>query len=31
MIEEIAKINLILSERGRSVNEIYFDYNHEKV
>ena len=31
MIEEIAKINLIQSERGRTVNEIYFDHNHEKV
>ena len=31
LIEEIAKINLVLSEKGRSVDEIYFDHNHEKV
>jgi len=31
LIEEIAKINLILSEKGRSVDEIYFDHNHEKI
>ena len=31
LIEELAKYYLIMSQKNRNINEIYFDYNHEKL